>query len=109
MDKYDILLTLNYFIVHKEDYDLDELKRKLGLSNKQLIVLINEMFDNHLLEYKGNLITLTLKGRMTLINTPMDDYCEMDDIEGCLFNDKWPVDKPFYVHGFSKKKWRGSR
>lgn len=109
MYKYNTLLTLSYFIAHKDNYNLEELKRKLGISNKELIDLINEMFDDLLLEYKGSLITLTLKGRMALLNTPMDDYYEIDDIEGRLFNDKWPVDKPFYVHGFSKKKWRGSR
>ena len=53
-------------------------------------------------------LRISFKGRMFLMNSSMESYEEVseEEVSKCLLGDPWPIDKPFYVKKFSKKKWR---
>jgi hypothetical protein len=108
MDEYLKLLILAYFKNHIGEYSFEELRKSVGVSGLQFGEIMDEVFVERLLKYEDAKIFLTFKGRMLLMNSSMEEYHEVDDIEEVLFREKWPIDKPFIVHGFSKKKWRDS-
>lgn len=53
---------------------------------------------------------ISFAGRMWLMNSPMEEYYEAKEgeLENSVLKEAWPLDKPFYVRNFSKKKWRNS-
>lgn len=108
MKEYLVLLILSYFKFHIVEYDLDELMKRLGVSFEQFSDLLDYLFREELLEYRDSKMSLSFKGRMLLMNSDMEYYNETDDVNSYLFQEKWPVDRPFSVHCFSKKKWRGN-
>lgn len=108
MDEYIKLLILAYFKSHTEEYDLIELNRKIGVPFTMFMELIDTVIDEGLLEYIGLKLTLTFKGRMKLLHSSMENYCEIDSIEDSFFSEKLDINTPFFVHNFSKKKWRDS-
>lgn len=108
MDEYLKLLLLAYFKSHNEEYDLVELNKKLGVPFSQFMELIDVVVAEELLGYYNSKLTLTFKGRMRLLHSSMEYYCEIDNIENCFYGKKMDINDPFLVRGFSKKKWRGS-
>ena len=108
MDEYLVLLVLVYFKEHTLEYDLEELRERIGVTFEQLFELINYMFEEKLLKYVELKMTLSFKGRLLLMNSNMENYTEREQCNVQTFKERWPMDKPFYVHDFSKKKWRNS-
>lgn len=110
MSEYLKLLVLSYFKNHVIEYSLEDLRYMTGVTTLQLNDLIDEMFADGLLQYENYKMILTFKGRMILMNSAMEEYydnnCNIDEL---FFEEKWPLDKPFLVHGFSKLKWRDSQ
>lgn len=109
MDNYVEALVLAYFKQFSRDYSLYDLKDKIGISMGLLNEILDSLFRRGLLEYRDNLIGLSKRGRITLSNSELDGYF-FDEEEYLEKEDstKWPLDKVYVVHGFSKKKWRGS-
>lgn len=109
MDNYVECLVLAYFKQFGQEYSLYDLKDKMGISMGLLNEILDGLFQRGLLEYRDNLIGLSLSGRIALSSSELEDY--LFDEENYLDNEeviKWPLNKVYVVHGFSKKKWRGS-
>ena len=109
MDNYVEGLVLAYFRQFGREYSLYDLKDKIGISMGLLNEILDELFQKGFLEYRDNLIGLTISGRIALSNSELEGY--LFDEENYLDKEeiiKWPLDKVYVVHSFSKKKWRGS-
>lgn len=109
MDNYVEGLVLAYFKQFSQEYSLYDLKDKIGISMGLLNEILDSLFRRGLLEYRDNLIGLSKSGRIALSNSELDGYF-FDEEEYLEKEDstKWPLDKVYAVHSFSKKKWRGS-
>lgn len=108
MDEYLKLLLLSYFKSHTDEYDLIELNRQIGMPFAQFMDFIDTVVDEGLIAYSNYKLTLTFKGRMKLLHSQMEYYCEVDNIECLFFDEKWNINTPYLVRTFSKKKWRDS-
>ena len=109
MNEYLKLLILSYFKDHVEEYSFEELMHIIGVSTIQFDKIIDEIFEDELLKYDGVKIVLTFKGRVMLMNSSMEEYSyDNYDMDELFFDEKWPLDKPFLVNGFSRAKWRNS-
>lgn len=73
MNEYRKLLVLQYLDEVKKEYKIQEIFQRLGFEIEQGIILIEEMFEEDLLEYKNNLINITKKGREILDKVPNND------------------------------------
>lgn len=109
MEDYVEGLVLAYFGQFGQEYSLYDLKDKIGLSMGGLNEILDGLFQKGLVEYKDDLIRLSMRGRIALSSSELEGYLydeenRFDKEE----NMKWPVDKVYAVHGFSKKKWRRS-
>lgn len=102
------LLVLVLLLEQKNNYDLEDIRNNIGISVRDFYKLMDEMFDEDLVEYRENLLSISFKGRMMLATNDMDSFLEHSGIEDELFNERWPIDKPYYVRKFSQKKWRDS-
>lgn len=108
MDEYVKLLILAYFKEFNGRYNLEKLKEKIGISFNMLDNFIGELVENSELSYKNNMLSITQKGRLKLINSEMEDYSYSINLENEYSNNRWSIEKIYTVHEFSKKKWRGS-
>ncbi|MCC2816744.1 hypothetical protein LK537_05495 [Lachnoclostridium pacaense] len=108
MDEYVKLLILAYFKEFNGRYNLEKLKEKIGISFNMLDNFIGELVENSELSYKNNMLSITQKGRLKLINSEMEDYSYSINLENEYSNSRWSIEKIYTVHEFSKKKWRGS-
>lgn len=107
MDEYIRLLILAYFKEFKEEYNLVELKEKIGISFNMLDNYISELIESDKLYYKHNMLSISQKGRIQLMNSELENYSFCNDLEKEFLNEKWNIEKIYCVHEFSKKKWRG--
>ena len=110
MDEYIELLVLVYFRDHVEDYSFSELREMIGISYIQLDEILDHMIFENKLVYEDFVLKMSFEGRMMLMKSSMEDYRLITEVEidSYFFKTKWPMDKPFYVSGFSKKKWRNA-
>ncbi|QOX65113.1 hypothetical protein FRZ06_18065 [Anoxybacterium hadale] len=104
MDEYLRLLMLAYFKEKKEKYSLYELRKNLGIAESYTLELINQLLEDGLLEIKNNLLSLSHKGRIFLMNNSLDWFSfEIEPMEQLFFHERWPLDKPYAPKNFSKK------
>lgn len=109
MDNYVECLVLAYFKQFGQEYSLYDLKDKIGISMGLLNEILDSLFQRELLEYRDNLIVLSKRGRLALSNSELEEYLFGEEkYLGKEEVTKWPLEKVFVVHGFSKSKWRGS-
>lgn len=106
-EEYLKQLILVYFKEYGENYDILDLGSKIGITITTLSDYIYELIENNFLRYEDDLLQLTLKGRIYLSNTLMEDYTFKSDISLLYEHNKWDINKIYCVHEFSKKKWRG--
>ncbi len=109
MNNYVEYLVLAYFRQLGQEYNLYDLKERIGISIRMLNEILDDLFNRRLLEYKDNLIVLSKEGRLALSNSDLEEYT-FDEEEYFEKEDgvKWPLEKVYVVHAFSKNKWRGS-
>lgn len=108
MNEYVELLILAYFREYMARYSASDLAYKLGVTLDLLNSYIEELLENKELCINENMISISKKGRLVLANSDMENYSF--DSESYLINDgkeKWPKEKVYPVHGFSKNRWRG--
>lgn len=103
MDEYNKLLILAYFKEYRENYSFSEIKRHLGITNMYLYTLLNQLISDELLIYKEYLLTLSLKGRIYIMNNNMDWFKFIEIPDTNINENKWPIDKPYIPKNFSKK------
>ena len=110
LDEFSELLILAYFKEYKDDYSLFELKELLGVSFESLDNGLEELIhDEQLCLNDRNLLSLTHKGRIRLMDSGMENYSfKQDNTHDNCEVEKWPLTKPYCVHDFAKFKWRGS-
>lgn len=109
MNEYLKLLILAYFREKDKDYSLQELSTLIGVNLIMLDNILEDLFEKQFLLYKERMIILTHKGRLKLMNSNLEEYnFSMDNFENEFEGEKWPIDRPFYVHRFSEKVWRNS-
>ena len=101
MIEYVELLILAYFREYGTRYLASDLANKLGvtldLEKKELCI-------------KENMISISKEGRLILDDSAMENYSF--ESESYLINvgkERWPKEKVYPVHGFSKNKWRGGK
>lgn len=106
--EYIELLILSYFKNHSEEYSLQKLRSLLGISFSQLDEIIDEMISNGLLIYDDFILRISFEGRIKLMKSSMERYEQVSEIEirEQLLKEPWPIDKPYMVKRFSRKKWR---
>lgn len=74
---------LSYFKNHQENYSFSDLASKLGLSVSEIDAIISEMIDDTQLEYNTeNMLVLTQKGRLAILNEQFDYISFSDEIKG---------------------------
>ncbi len=109
MDRYVQLLILAYFREIKTEYQLTDLREKIGIPFHMLDDYIDEMIKAAMLQYDNNMIRLSEKGRLELLHSEMEDYSFTNDLEEAFTGKKWEIDNIYCVGKFSQKKWRGSK
>lgn len=108
MNEYVKLLILAYFREYRTRYSASDLATKLGVTLDLLNSYIEELFAKKELCINENMISISKEGRLVLENSDMENYSF--DSESYLIKgskEKWPKEKVYPVHGFSKNKWRG--
>ena len=110
IEEYVELLILAYFRNHVDEYSLSELRHSIGISFAQLEDMLERMIVEKKLIYEESMLRISFAGRLWLMNSPMEEYYEAKEgeLENSVLKEAWPLDKPFYVRNFSKKKWRNS-
>lgn len=110
MEEYIELLVLTYFRDHTEEYSLSELREMIGVSLKQLDEIIDRMICEKKLIYEDSMLRISFDGRIMLMDSSMEDYhiVNEEEINSRLLKANWPIDKPYFVSKFSKKKWRNA-
>lgn len=110
MEEYVKLLVLAYFKNHLGEYSLSELREIIGISFVQLDYILEQMISDGELFFEDAKLRISFKGRLFLMNSSMEGYKEVPEgeVDKGLLGEPWPIDKPFYVRKFSKKKWRDS-
>lgn len=66
MDEYRKLLILQYFLEKKENYNINEITVKLGISNMKMLNLIGNLIEMNLLKYNNYLLEITDSGRQNI-------------------------------------------
>lgn len=76
----------------------------------QLDYILEQMISDGELFFEDAKLRMSFKGRLFLMNSSMEGYKEVPEgeVDKCLLGEPCPIDKPFYVRQFSKKKWRDS-
>ncbi len=108
MNEYVELLILAYFREYSTRYTASDLAYKLGVTIELLNSYLEELLEKKELCIKENMISISKEGRLVLENSDMENYSF--DSESYLIDsgkEKWPKEKVYPVHGFSKNKWRG--
>jgi len=108
VNEYVELLILAYFREYRTSYSVSDLAYKLGLTIELLNSYIEELLEKKELCIKENMISISKGGRLALENSDMENYSF--DSESYLIDgvkEKWPIEKVYPVHSFSKNKWRG--
>ena len=110
MEEYVELLVLVYFRDHTEEYSFSELREMIGVSLKQLDEIIDRMICEKKLIYEDSMLRISFGGRIMLMDSSMEDYriVNEEEINSRLLKANWPIDKPYFVSKFSKKKWRNA-
>ena len=98
MDEYISLLILAYFKEFKEEYNLTELKEKIGISFNMLDNYICELVEEEKLHYKQNMLSVSQKGRLELLKSDLENYSFCNDLEGGFSDEKWSIEKIYCVH-----------
>ena len=101
------LLTLAYFREHNDDYSRSELRDVLGVTLSTIEQIIDSLITEEYLEVDNCMIRLTLKGRIKLINSKLENYSFHAP---CIFENagKYIVySKPVKNNGFKHRKWVG--
>ena len=109
MDEYIELLILAYFREFHKEYDLTDLKNKIGISYTMLDEYLSKLVDEQKLKYIDNLLRITKEGRIALMNSELESYSYSQELEQIYSSEKWSLDKIYCVHKFGDKKWRGNR
>lgn len=108
MNEFVELLILAYFREYKTRYSASDLAYKLGVTLDLLNSYIEELLEKEELFINRNMILISKKGRLVLDNSDMENYSF--DSESYLIDgvkEKWPKEKVYPIHSFSKNKWRG--
>lgn len=82
MNEYRKLLVLQYLEEIKKEYTIQEIFAMLGLEIEEGNKLLDEMFEEQLLRYENDLISITENGRKILEKTPNN---HMEIYEGNIF------------------------
>lgn len=110
MIEYVELLILAYFREYGTRYSASDLANKLGVTLDLLNSYLEEMLERKELCIKENMISISKEGRLILDDSAMENYSF--ESESYLINvgkERWPKEKVYPVHGFSKNKWRGGK
>ncbi len=106
MDEYINLLVLAYFKNNQDDYSYLKLSRMLGLTIANLEKYIDENIENRNLQITNDMLQLTPKGRLLLMNKSIDslDFTE-EAIESDFINplNAWALDRPYVPEKFTSK------
>ncbi len=106
MDNYLKLMILAYFKEKQDHYSIYDVMRTLGISISKLDSLLDELIENDLLKYDANILGLTKKGRLQLVNKSIDyyKYSEPDiRYERIDKNSAWSINKPYVPEKFLTK------
>lgn len=106
MSNFTNLLALSYFKQYGDSYVLSELTKILGISAEQLDTMISELIENGYIEYKCNMLSITIKGLSELIDSNMHGYNNQDTEFILLHVNKdkaWPLDKVYLPKNFGTK------
>ena len=109
MSEYIKLLILAYFKQYKKEYSFSDIASRIGLSEIQVSEYISDLINDICIEYKDDLLQLTLTGRNRLADSYLENYEFDANIESLFTEEKWEINKVYVPHEFSKKRWRGSK
>ncbi len=110
MNEYVELLILAYFREYRTSYSASDLAYNLGVTIDLLNSYLEELLEKKVLCINENMISISKEGRIVLENSDMENYSF--DSESYLIDggkERWPKEKVYPVHGFSKNKWRGGK
>lgn len=108
MNEYVELLILAYFREYGARYSALDLLCKLGVTLDLLNSYLEELLERKELCINENMISISKEGRLALNDSDMENYSF--DSESYLIDggkEKWPKERAYPVHCFSKNKWRG--
>ena len=108
MDEYVRLLILAYFREHSKGYTIEELCMMIGLFSEQANCFIDRLLEEGFLEYKGYLLSISLKGRILLMHSKLEDYRFTADLKRELFKADAIDVKYISLSSFAKEKWFGN-
>lgn len=107
MDKHIQMMLMAYFKENKNTYSLSFLVKIYGITFERLTIIIEQLIREKCLEYnENNMLSLTPKGRLMLLNTSYDYYSAYDSQLpiGIIDPQKaWPIDKPYIPDKFTSK------
>lgn len=63
MDEYRELLVIDYFMNKKDNYDINDIVKKLGISREKVLKLLNSLIKKGMITYKDFLLEITDEGK----------------------------------------------